>query len=226
MFSVGKITTTSNTMQGPSRVFHQSHQREGVFNASRRLLAAKSTSFTAVATAMQSVQNILYEISTNHKTFCVQWGISEKELEETPESTATTAYGAYIMDIGLQGDSVKLNMALAACLLGYGEVGLWLVNESKRSGSWVIMDESSNPYVPWIREYSGEMYQKAVGIGLGASRLYSSSILLNVDGITATIEGIGSIAPITEEGFKEWVEIWRKCVMLEKGFWDMAITLS
>jgi hydroxymethylpyrimidine/phosphomethylpyrimidine kinase len=116
---------------------------------------------------MQSVQNILHEVSTNHKAFCVQWGVSEKELEGTPESTATTAYGAYIMDIGFQGDTVKLNMALAACLLGYGEVGLWLVDESKRPESWVVMEESSNPYVPWIREYSGEMYQRAVGIGLG-----------------------------------------------------------
>lgn len=50
--------------------------------------------------------------------------------------------------------------------------------------------------------------------------------LLNVDDVTATIEGIGLVAPITVEGFEEWVGIWKKCVMLEKGFWDMAITLS
>ena len=131
------------------------------------MLAAKSTSYTAIAAAMQSVQDVLHEISTTHRTFCTQWGVGEKELEETPESTATTAYGAYILDIGLQGDTVKLNMALAACLLGYGEVGLWLADESKRPGNWVIMDERSNPYVPWIREYSGEMYQRAVEIGLG-----------------------------------------------------------
>ena len=142
-------------------------QGREVLNGFFRLLAAKSTSFTTIASSMQSVQNILLEISTNHKAFCVQWGVSEKELEETPESTATTAYGAYIMDIGFQGDTVKLNMALAACLLGYGEVGLWLVDESKRPGSWVVMEESSNSYVPWIREYSGEIYQRAVEIGLG-----------------------------------------------------------
>lgn len=127
---------------------------------------------------MQSVQDVLHEISTNHKAFCARWGVGEKELEETPESTATTAYGAYMLDIGFQGDAVKLNMALAACLLGYGEVGLWLVQESKRPGSWVVMDEVLNPYVPWIRGYSGEMYQKAVETGLGAPRVYPSSILL------------------------------------------------
>jgi hydroxymethylpyrimidine/phosphomethylpyrimidine kinase / thiaminase len=58
-------------------------------------------------------------------------------------------------------------MALAACLLGYGEVGLWLIRESKRSESWVLMDKNSNPYIPWIEVYSGERYQEAVRVGLG-----------------------------------------------------------
>jgi len=202
------------------------HQRGNRFNGFHRLLAAKSTSYTAITAAIRSVQNILHEVSMNHVVFCTQWGISERELEGTPESMATTAYGAYIMDIGFQGDRVELTMALAACLVGYGEVGLWLVDESKRPGGWVIMDETSNPYVPWIKEYSGEMYQKAVEMGLGALRAHSASFLLNVDDIPATIEGIGSMAPLTNERFEELAEIWRKCVTLEKGFWDMAITLS
>ena len=42
------------------------------------------------------------------------------------------------MDIGFQGD-VKLIVALAACPVGYGEVGLWFADESKHPSSWVIM---------------------------------------------------------------------------------------
>lgn len=38
-----------------------------------------------------------------HVSFCAQWGVDPAELESTPESPACTAYGAYIMDIGLQG---------------------------------------------------------------------------------------------------------------------------
>jgi len=207
-------------------VFRRIHLHGNIFNGFHRLLAAKSTNYTAITAAMQVVQSILQEVSKNHVVFCTKWGISERDLEETPESTATTAYGAYMMDIGFQGDSVKLNMALAACLIGYGEVGLWLVNESKRPGGWVIMDESSNPYVLWIKEYSGETYQAAVEMGLGALRACSASFLLNVDDTPGTIEGIGSMAPLTNERFEELAEIWRKCVTLEKGFWDMAITLS
>ena len=175
---------------------------------------------------MQSIQNVLHEISTNHKAFRTQWGITERELEETPESTATTAQGAYIMDSGFQGDAVKLHMALATYLLGHGETGPRLAEESKGLSNWVITDERSDPYVPGITEYSGEMYQKAVKIGLGALQVCSPRLLLNADGTTATIEGIGSIAPITDAGFEEWVGIRKECIMPEKVFWDMATSLS
>ena len=141
-------------------------------------MAAKSTSFAAITAATRGVGGVLQEVTENHLEFCARWGISEKELEETPESTATTAYGAYILDIGFQADTIKLNMALAACLLGYGEVGLWLIHESKRPDSWVVMDEKLNPYVPWIRAYSDESYQSAVVTGLGTPRVYPSRFFL------------------------------------------------
>jgi hydroxymethylpyrimidine/phosphomethylpyrimidine kinase / thiaminase len=58
-------------------------------------------------------------------------------------------------------------MALAACLIGYGEVGLWLQREArKQPQSWVKME--NNPYRKWIEDYSGESYQSVVKIGIGA----------------------------------------------------------
>lgn len=56
-------------------------------------------------------------------------------------------------------------MALLACLLGYGEVGLWLKREATKKGSWVVRED--NPYKLWIDDYSGEHYQHAVKLGLG-----------------------------------------------------------
>jgi thiaminase len=38
-----------------------------------------------------------------HISFCAQWGVDLAELESTPESAACTAYGAYIMDVGMKG---------------------------------------------------------------------------------------------------------------------------
>ena len=56
-------------------------------------------------------------------------------------------------------------MALAACLLGYGEVGLWIKKEASKPDSWVKLD--GNPYLKWIEDYSGEHYQGAVKLGIG-----------------------------------------------------------
>ena len=38
-----------------------------------------------------------------HVDYCAQWGITEEELNSTPESPALTAYGAFLIDIGMQG---------------------------------------------------------------------------------------------------------------------------
>ena len=56
-------------------------------------------------------------------------------------------------------------MSLAACLLGYGEVGLWLQAAATSDKIWVKME--GNPYRVWIEDYSGERYQSAVKQGLG-----------------------------------------------------------
>jgi hydroxymethylpyrimidine/phosphomethylpyrimidine kinase len=65
-----------------------------------------------------------------------------------------------------EGDAAGLLMALAVCLLGYGEVGLWLQREARRPKSWVKIED--NPYKKWIKGYSGEKYQAAVKVGIGA----------------------------------------------------------
>lgn len=43
--------------------------------------------------------------SAVHASFFAQWGTSLSDLERTPESPATTAYGAFLIDTGLQGRS-------------------------------------------------------------------------------------------------------------------------
>ena len=60
-------------------------------------------------------------------------------------------------------------MALAACLLGYGEVGLWLRKEAAKVNSWVVVE--GNPYAKWMDDYGGEDYQQAVKVGLCESTI-------------------------------------------------------
>ena len=66
------------------------------------LLIAKSSTYGSIQASTQTILNIINEVST-HKSFCAKWGITEAELAATPESPSTTAYGAYLLDIGLQG---------------------------------------------------------------------------------------------------------------------------
>lgn len=65
-------------------------------------MAAKSSTYAEIGSATQKVLDILHEINT-HETFCQTFGITQEELESTPESTATTAYGGYMIDTGLRG---------------------------------------------------------------------------------------------------------------------------
>ncbi|KAJ7765756.1 Phosphomethylpyrimidine kinase-domain-containing protein [Mycena metata] len=167
------------------------------------LLAAKSDSFPQIASATQTITNVLREIAT-HRTFCAEFGVSAEELERTKESAATTAYGCYLMDIGLQGDTTKLLMALFACLLGYGEVGLWLKNSATDRG-FVLED---NPYRRWIDDYSGPLYQTAVRIGI------------------ETIEARAVADPPSPARLAEWQAVWDRCTRLEKGFWSMALEVT
>ncbi|PPQ65826.1 hypothetical protein CVT24_012053 [Panaeolus cyanescens] len=169
------------------------------------LLAAKSATFPEIQSATETILNVLHEIG-NHTDYCAKFGISKQELESTPEATSTTAYGAYLIDVGLQGDVAKLVMAAMACLLGYGEVGLWLKKESQRPNSWVVME--GNPYKQWMDEYSGEMYQNAVRTGL------------------ETIEKLAAADPPSLVRFEEWRTVWERCTRLEKGFWDAAMNLN
>ncbi|KAF8422578.1 hypothetical protein L210DRAFT_2166374, partial [Boletus edulis BED1] len=53
--------------------------------------------------------------------------------------------------------SLMLLQALAAYLLGYGEVGLWLEREAAKPDAWVKRE--GNPYREWMEDYAGKVYQ-------------------------------------------------------------------
>ncbi|TDL18514.1 heme oxygenase-like protein [Rickenella mellea] len=170
------------------------------------LLLAKSRSYAMITSAASTIQNVLREVSTMHKVFCKEWSITSEELESSPESPATTAYGAYLLDVGLHGDDSKLLVALAACLLGYGEVGLWIKAEAAAEDTWVTLE--GNPYLRWIEDYSGRDYQNAVKQGI------------------EILEEIVIKDPPSTLRLAQFKEVWNKCTSLEKGFWDMALTLT
>lgn len=86
-----------HTRRSPFDAFDESCRRE-----TRRLLASKFIDFASISNAAKVMLDISTE-STMHVSFCAQFGVTLEELETTPESPATTAYGAYLLNIGIQG---------------------------------------------------------------------------------------------------------------------------
>ena len=74
------------------------------------LLVAKSSTYAEFAAAAEVVLSVVKEHHM-HVSFCAQWGVDLAELESTPESAACTAYGAYIMDVGMKGASRSLSLS-------------------------------------------------------------------------------------------------------------------
>ena len=176
--------------------------------ATTRLLGAKSSTYEDISATATISLHIAHE-SRTHVAFCNSFGITLEQLEAEPESAALGAYVRYILDVGLEGDSIKLWIAVVACLVGYGEVGLWLGREGKKSkeeGGWIVTDE--NPYTRWMDIYNGKRYQDAVRVG--------------IEGLEDRI----AKDPPSRRRYEEWATVWETCVKLEIAFWDMAMNLS
>ncbi|MEE9314409.1 MAG: thiaminase II [Rhizobiaceae bacterium] len=109
----------------------------------------KSRSLDEMHHGLGGLKAIL-EVEMNlHVRLCEKWGISKEELEATEEKTATVAYTRFVLDAGNAGDLLDLYVALAPCMIGYGEIGAALKDKAT----------DGNPYAEWINEYASDEYQ-------------------------------------------------------------------
>src|SRR5438105_9381145 len=57
-----------------------------------------------------------------HVEYCRGWGLSEAARGAEPEAPLTVAYTRFVLDRGLAGDRLDLEVALAPCIVGYAEI--------------------------------------------------------------------------------------------------------
>ena len=57
-----------------------------------------------------------------HIEYCRGWGLSEAAMAGEPEALETIAYTRFVLDRGLAGDRLDLEVALAPCIVGYAEI--------------------------------------------------------------------------------------------------------
>ena len=132
-----------------------------------------------------------------HIQYCHEWGISEQELQALPEARATMAYTHYVLDTGNRGDLLDLHVALAPCLVGYGQVAQWLNSRSE------TLRGQANPYDAWITMYESEEFQSAT---------------------TAEIDWLNrELADVSPRRFEQLVRIFSDATRLEIDFWDMGL---
>jgi thiaminase/transcriptional activator TenA len=68
------------------------------------------------------------------------------------EAPETIAYTRYVLDRGLAGDRLDLEIALAPCMIGYAEIAAERMADPATR-------HNGNPYRDWILMYAGDEYQ-------------------------------------------------------------------
>jgi thiaminase/transcriptional activator TenA len=131
-----------------------------------------------------------------HVTLCAGWGLSPADLEQAPSAVETLAYTRYVLDAGMRGDLLALEVALAPCVIGYAEIATRL---AARPNAYA----ATNPYRAWIAEYAGTPYQDVAAKA------------------RAHLEDLADryATPAREV---ELTAIFREATRLETGFWDMG----
>ena len=161
------------------------------------LAAYKSRSLADLRQAHEGLKAIVDLELGLHVDYCREWGISEADLEALPEARATLAYTRYVLDTGHRGDLLDLHVALAPCVIGYGEIANWI----NRRTTTVRGDD--NPYDAWIAMYASDEFQAA----MAAER----------DWLDARL------AAVTPARFDELVTVFRDATRLEIDFWQMGL---
>ena len=121
------------------------------FARAKALAAFKAESLAAMRSKASSLNALLSEMQL-HLTYCAEWGLSEADVLAEPEAAETVAYTRWVLDRGVAGDILDLEVALAPCTIGYGEI-------ARRIQAHPGLKREGNPYADWIATYASPGYQ-------------------------------------------------------------------
>jgi len=161
------------------------------------LAAYKSESLAEIRAASKGLSAIIDVEIDLHEKYCAGWGLDASDLENAEEYDATLAYTDYVLERGMAGDLLDLHVALAPCIVGYGEIGARLLADKNTR-------LEGNPYRDWIDMYGGTEYQQIAA----AAAQYLDII---AEGRNAAARQLDLIAT------------FRQATRLETDFWQMGL---
>ena len=154
----------------------------------------KSRSLIEMRGGLDGLKAIMDVEMELHIRMCDRWGLEAMDLEQVPEKTQTIAYTRFVLEAGNAGDLLDLYVALAPCMIGYGEIGARLVD----------LQGKDNPYAEWINEYASPEYQELVQATIG-----------NLDELAAMM--------MTEARYPQLKRLFGSATRLEADFWQMGL---
>ncbi|MCP5372498.1 MAG: thiaminase II [Hyphomicrobiales bacterium] len=162
------------------------------------LAAYKADTLDDIRQATEGLKAIVDVEMGLHVTFCAGWGLDEAAMAAAPEADATMAYTRYVLEKGLAGDLLDLHVALAPCIVGYGEIGARLAADPATR-------TDGNPYAAWIEMYASAEYQEV-----------AAAEVAHLDRLMARRGGPGRLDGL--------VTTFRQATRLEAAFWDMGMS--
>lgn len=145
--------------------------------------------------ALEGLKAILDVEMDLHVRLSARWGVTAEQLENTVEKNGTIAYTRFVLDAGQAGDLLDLFVALAPCMIGYGEIGVRLAEQGGGA--------ENATYGEWVREYSSPEYQE---VAQGAR-----------DGLDRLAETL-----LTDARYPQLRKLFAKASLLEADFWQMS----
>lgn len=166
------------------------------FTRAHALAAYKAESLGAFRDKAAAIGALLHEM-TLHIGYCADWGLTEAQILAEPEAAETIAYTRWVLDRGVAGDILDLEVALAPCTVGYGEIALAIEASPTRK-------REGNPYESWIAMYAGAEYQALARSSAG-----------RLDALGDSHGGAARFASLSAD--------FAKAARLEADFWQMGL---
>ncbi|MCU0985953.1 MAG: thiaminase II [Acetobacteraceae bacterium] len=161
------------------------------------LAVVKHATLADMRSAAATLDALINHEMRLHVAYCGEWGITEASMEAEDEAEETMAYTRYVLERGLAGDVLDLEVALAPCVIGYAEIGARMTADA----GLVV---TGNRYDAWRQMYAGEEFQAVAAEAI------------------ARLDRLGA-ARGAEARFASLARTFEEACRLEARFWQMGL---